>query len=975
MDSSPLFTQQQISVPAQVFVGSQINYPTHISTSVDIIAQELSTIKDHNVATFQINPPKSQFNTKKVIDVDALIRSPNFNECVQLSKDSTGKTKYLNDTQLHELRETGNFSVPSQSFPGQEHKWSVSGLLQKGTDNIEESFYDDIASGTHQIIISIPNRIYKGEYITIKNSIKNLLYTFYDLPMLLFGLSCYKKEYSAHTIKWKLEEFVNDKFIEDVILNKNIAQGVFEVQSVNGVELHLVLDKREELLSKLLGPYASFKVTWDNNKIARRTNLQQNLYNPLQSEDDNIKLVLEEENKLYLKSLFELITAHLEKQDAEALISLIKNMNIYSKYMKNYESQKQSDLANYMLALKQNNNIRARIPSWIKDKEIEYRTNWLKQHPLDNVYQKISDELSGQEKYIYDFNKKIQDSNEYQNKKKELENKEIPGRVYVYKFRIMKPSNWKIKQDDGYYYAEKENIIQNSSTYFGWRIVNRILDVAELFYTGNYYTFINLWQGPFGLRSLWGFDKFHTSADINHNNGNIIKTDPHKTWFGRMKDLWDNISRSRDEFERKPDTSILGKDFLRIINIVWNYGIKGGIGLPLIFFGQPFLVMLNTLISATIILTSPVWSIGLSHLKHLFDLLVYDTESPQAKKFPLMQLPYILLVKFPLKGLFQGFLAANGVILHAHLAVLMYLWGVISNGTRFLHDSAMYHLILKHKAKIPSENGFLVKRVSGPGLSGDYFHLITSNIALVLLQYQLEIFEMDAYRIKISHDIEIPSQQLINYYEQFNNVGMTQSCNGSPTKEFNVTKNKLTEQLNQKIQEHWKNYSINNNIYSNQRVRLSRDELMITLETGKNICQLFVTSKIFPLLSPTEIKTFWASKNTAENDWIGLTKYCLTVQLGNAVLVPMEDIDSTGFHLTISDVDFTDFIKDLFDGNPSDMQKKLEPINPIVGDNKLMTISGNEMSIDQVFNEDFKTIIVRKSQIDSYNERHTVEKK
>ncbi|QKF93535.1 hypothetical protein QKU48_gp0077 [Fadolivirus algeromassiliense] len=952
--------------------NEQPNLPSLLNSSnhsdlTNMIREELSRIPNHNIDDFDFPVPQSQFNGEHpVIDLNAMTRPPDFDECIGLSRDARGNSRRLNGAQLMQLRELGEFKVPSQNFEGQEHTWAVSKLLQKGTNKIKESFYDNMASGTHQIIISIPNRIHRGKYVTLKSSLINLLQSFIDVPMILFGLSKHHKKYTAHTISWKLEEFANDKFVEEVVLNKDIGIDSFVVQSVNGSQIDLVIDKRDQLLNRLSPQYNAFKIKWENDKITRRSRLHQGLFNESLSEDQNIKHVLEEEDRIYLNALFELIVNTLDENDAHALISLIKNMNQYNQHMKEYNDMKEHDLSVYLDRLNSEHNIRSRIPDWVENRRSEFLDQWLRNHPIDEVYDKISNELEGQEKYIFDFKRNIKESNEYNNLKSELESETIPGKVFVFKFRIWHPSHWKVTNSHGYYTANKYREVKNSTSYPGWRFVNMALRMAKYFMNFNYYLLVNLWQGKFGLRSLVGLDEFYSAADVDTTTGTIKRIWKNSTWFGRIRDLWQNIAESRTAFERTPDTGLLGKSFTRIFNVLWNYGVKGVIGTTLCFVGHPLLVAVNTVLSAGGILTSPVWGVLLPVLRYLFDILIYDLDSPYKDKSALFPLFYTVFIKFLMKGIGQGLTSLLAIAGHGFVGTFIYLWGLISNGTRYLYDTSIYHLILKYRAKIPSENGFLVKRISGPGLSNQYFYLITHNLATVLIQYQLERMEMDAFASQMRNRINMPLQNLLRFYDQFKDVALVPDNSKPPISNFNMTKNELNNRLTNIMMEHWNNYNIKNNAYNADKIKLSRHDLLVTLETGKEMCRVFVTNKIYPRLTENEYHTFWNSKNLTENDWAGLAKYCLTTQFSNSISIPFEDTDSNGFHLVVEETYVSDFMRDLFAGHPSD-GLDTHVVNPEIID-KLMNTMSDNLHPESVFNSsNVKPMSINKHMINEYN--------
>lgn len=924
-------------------------------STVELIRQELNRIPDSNPNTFDFTPPQSQFtgNNHPIIDLNDLVRPPNFNECSSLARQADGSLKHLNDEQLENLRKTGEFSVLSEAFPSQKHTWKVTKLLQKGTSKTLDSFYDDLSVGCHQMIICIPNRIYNGDFITLKSSVTNMFEGLVDIPILLFGWNTKHKKNSSYMIKEKLNNFTLDKLVEGVILNTNIPADSFVIQSISDIQINLILDKRNLILEKLTPYYEAFKVAWENNKLARRSALNRELFNADLTVEENNLRVITQENILYQQDIFDMITNNLDLVDAVPLINLIKSVNIYRKHINEYEAQKAAELKLYLDELRSRHAILARISDWIDKKSQQFLDTWTINHPMETVYTKISNDLQGQEKYIFDFNRAIKQSPEYKAKKEELENATEPGKVFVFKFRIWNPKNWKIAEDNGHYTVDKYNTVQNSSSYPGWRMTNILLNAAKYIANSNHYLLVNLLKGKFGLRSLIGLDEFYTGVDVDYNTGTLKNVMKNSTWFGRIRDLWQNISDSRDQFESAPETGFLGKSFTRIFNLLWNYGVKGIIGTTLCLVGHPILVILNTLLSGIASLTSPLWGPLLSIIRYLFTVLIYDLDSPDEEKVVIVPLFYDLLYKFLIKGIGQAILSIGAIIAHGVGGLAVFIWALISNGIRYAYDGMVYHLILRWRAKLPIDDGFLIRRISGPGMSNNYFHLITYNLALVMIQYQLEKLEFEAYENQIKHRIDAPMENLLHFYSQFQDVAMRPDESKPPIKTFHTTKKELNDRLNNIIREHWTNYNIKNYINSREKIKLARQDLAIVLERGTDMCRRYVTETIFQRLTPNERASFWTSKQLAINDFVGLTKYCLQSQFSSSILVPLEDTDNNGFHLDVQEVHVNDFIRDLFDGNPSDGLNVRE-VNPVML-NKLMSAANTVLLHNEVFDSKEQT--------------------
>ena len=65
-------------------------------------------------------------------NVSGLFVHQDFEEIQILAKDERHRSRRLNNRQLLQLRNYGQFEVESRDFPGQQHCWRISSYLQKG---------------------------------------------------------------------------------------------------------------------------------------------------------------------------------------------------------------------------------------------------------------------------------------------------------------------------------------------------------------------------------------------------------------------------------------------------------------------------------------------------------------------------------------------------------------------------------------------------------------------------------------------------------------------------------------------------------------------------------------------------------------------------------------------------------------------------------------------------------------------------
>ena len=154
----------------------------------DIISKIASHLHPFlNTPLIDFTLPVSTTRDQPSIDLSSVIKPLDMNECHVLSKNADGSRKKLDQSQFDEIRTDGHFSVASQTFPGQSHRWYVSNILQKGINPTKESFYEDMSVAYHFIVIYFLKLLYRGKYFTITNSIKHFFKSLVELPILLFG--------------------------------------------------------------------------------------------------------------------------------------------------------------------------------------------------------------------------------------------------------------------------------------------------------------------------------------------------------------------------------------------------------------------------------------------------------------------------------------------------------------------------------------------------------------------------------------------------------------------------------------------------------------------------------------------------------------------------------------------------------------------------------------------------------------------
>ncbi|XP_047995718.1 uncharacterized protein LOC125233682 [Leguminivora glycinivorella] len=137
--------------------------------------------------TFPIVLPSSRFTGPGNRPSDIIVAPP-CDELDAAALDAGLEPHPLSPKQLHQIREKGEFEVPSRHFPGQTHVWRVSGWLQRGRSRAREELYGHVARACSLVVVVARDRLLKNEPLSVLAGAESLLAGLHRLMDLIIGM-------------------------------------------------------------------------------------------------------------------------------------------------------------------------------------------------------------------------------------------------------------------------------------------------------------------------------------------------------------------------------------------------------------------------------------------------------------------------------------------------------------------------------------------------------------------------------------------------------------------------------------------------------------------------------------------------------------------------------------------------------------------------------------------------------------------
>ena len=339
-----------------------------------------------------------------------------------------------------------------------------------------------------------------------------------------------------------------------------------------------------------------------------------------------------------------------------------------------------------------------------------------------------------------------------------------------------------------YWSLQKFTFVNVRSRYLGWRIVKFILGYLFDIYNVNYWLIRNIWSGRYGIKCMFLCSDFYVDEIIDHRTGEYIRNKSQRIFpiYRTFTAVMKGISICRKRFEDSRDDGFFGKGVSRIFNILDCYLIRFFfVGIIGIIFIHPVLNILNILVSILLILTSFIWIAAFEVISLVWKLLIFDFSSTMPsyhmvryqynKRF--LESRLLRLVKsprcLPLISLLWDFLFQVPIQLIACvivlvstpvLCVLVFVFGSLAYIIKNIWDWLLLNLLIRHCARVPSSNTCYAIRISGPGISRDFYNSIESRHLSLLVIAHLEKLELEQLKIEVNQIFNYPSTYIKSKY-------------------------------------------------------------------------------------------------------------------------------------------------------------------------------------------------------------------
>ena len=238
--------------------------------------------------TFDTEPPPTVFDkAHEAVELLTIPLQPTDDMREAALDEYSGEPKKLDSEQLSSLWESARLSVPSISFPGQDHTWEINAFLLKGVSETQKSFNRDMAHALWHIW-EVPERVgppwNTGGWISMHGGLLNITNALRLLGDLVVGTPRNLPRYSPK----EASQLVIESLVREVLAGYQNAQPFGriseetkdvplcqELQTPAGHDISLSPEREDSDVSKALrADVSDWQAMWRRHKHNVRKELQ-----------------------------------------------------------------------------------------------------------------------------------------------------------------------------------------------------------------------------------------------------------------------------------------------------------------------------------------------------------------------------------------------------------------------------------------------------------------------------------------------------------------------------------------------------------------------------------------------------------------------------------------------------------------------------------------------------------------------------
>ncbi|XP_014234034.1 uncharacterized protein LOC106657177 isoform X1 [Trichogramma pretiosum] len=877
-----------------------------------------------------------------------------------LHKDKYGKPKKLNAAQLESIRRYGEFEVESLNFPGQQHRWRLSGLLQRGRDRRREALLRDLALAARFIVVTAKNRLV-SHCFSVRESAKALVAGTLRLLDICVGVPSLEAQYLDHKIaeercRYLVAELVCKAEYDDSLellcgfVRRQLQRAAtekFEVEleaqmlpvpvpyvfgTPGGASVDLRLFNRNTIkkaLPTLVGILERETRGWF---LHFREKLISELRAQKKSDEEIEREVNEAVMREYLHRVYTSILSHpdiaaLGEGVAQLLVQQAQSVVLMHRAVDNVQRKLAKTKQSLRERIEREHPVLSRIGPWMRDRMREAEASFIEECEWSAHEEAIA--LCAQhnlQQTCYFLNRDLIFMKEREPVLlKELKKVKTPTRSFQWPTQIWLPKNWIVRRSfqgqsetiptvlsstptsittpradpsQPVFLVEREIVRTTTTRWPLWRWINYVSRTWCWTWNAMFLFGVAVpWCSPFSLRALLLMQPFTPDLELSQLNGTLFprKSSQTPTLHSRLITLWRHISKSRTHFETEPDTGFIGKGMTRHINRLWNYGAKGFVGTLVILFLFPLACLLISFASLFVAVTAFAWMPLVTLALHAFMALFVDLDSPEAGRNRYLVVLEALAWDIGIQGLLQPVAAILVAALVCPLISFLILTvAVIRYGVGIVWDTAMFHLLIKSRGRIPASDSFVVKRIAGPGLASDYYYQIKPEQALAAFEAKLELDELHAFQQEMERLITQPQRDFTQFVEAcFGPFAATLEKTKEPYKSLEKEAKDLVSALHEKLDRRRKDLQSGLGVSVRSKIKLSTYDLKVAIQQGAMMLERFYPRHVFARMQAhSNEDDFWESKGLGPSDWAGLAGLMYADIFSLDFLQPLDEVDT-----------------------------------------------------------------------------------